>query len=352
MSEFFSSRFGCLIPYTPGEQPKDRKFIKLNTNESPFPPSPLALRMAREAAGDLQLYSDPECTLLCEAGADFFGIEKEQIIFGNGSDELLAWAFMAFCDDDRPAVFADITYGFYKVFAEMASVPYEEIALKEDFSIDIEDYMGGKKTVFLANPNAPTALMLPLSDIERLAAENPGNLLVVDEAYVDFGAESAVPLINRYKNILVVQTFSKSRSLAGGRLGMAMGSKELIRDLNTVKYSFNPYNVNRMTMAAGIGALRDEGYFRENCRKIMQNRQWTMEELKKSGFELLDSKTNFIWAWHPDISGKELYTKLREAGVLVRYFDKERLDAGVRISVGDAEQMKIFIEEVKRIVKS
>lgn len=350
LSRFFSKKYEALIPYTPGEQPKDRVFIKLNTNESPFPPSPKALAYAQAAAKDLQLYSDPECRALVRTAARRLGVGEDEILFTNGSDEILNFAFMAFCD--KGAQFPDITYGFYKVYANLNGVSYTEIPLKEDFSVDIRDYCGVNKAIFLANPNAPTGLCLPLEDIEVIVKSNPDSIVVIDEAYIDFGGESAVPLIRKYGNLLVTQTFSKSRSMAGGRLGLGIGCKELIRDLNTIKYSTNPYNINRMTMAAGIGALEDGDYFRENCRTIMENRAWTAQQLKNLGFTLTDSKTNFLFARHPAVSGKELYTKLRERGILVRHFDTPRLTDFIRVTVGSQEQMEAFMAAVEEILKA
>lgn len=350
LSRFFSKKFEALIPYTPGEQPKDRVFIKLNTNESPFPPSPKALAYAQAAAKDLQFYSDPECRALVRTAAQRLGVGEDEILFTNGSDEILNFAFMAFCD--KGAQFPDITYGFYKVYANLNGVSYTEIPLKEDFSVDIRDYCGVNKAIFLANPNAPTGLCLPLGDIEVIVKSNPDSIVVIDEAYIDFGGESAVPLIRKYGNLLVTQTFSKSRSMAGARLGLGIGCKELIRDLNTIKYSTNPYNINRMTMAAGIGALEDSDYFRENCRTIMENRAWTAQQLKNLGFTLTDSKTNFLFARHPAVSGKELYTKLRERGILVRHFDTPRLTDFIRVTVGSQGQMEAFMAEVEEILKA
>ena len=350
LSRFFSKKFEALIPYTPGEQPKDRVFIKLNTNESPFPPSPKALAYAQAAAKDLQFYSDPECRALVRTAAQRLGVGEDEILFTNGSDEILNFAFMAFCD--KGAQFPDITYGFYKVYANLNGVSYTEIPLKEDFSVDIRDYCGVNKAIFLANPNAPTGLCLPLEDIEVIVKSNPDSIVVIDEAYIDFGGESAVPLIRKYGNLLVTQTFSKSRSMAGARLGLGIGCKELIRDLNTIKYSTNPYNINRMTMAAGIGALEDSDYFRENCRTIMENRAWTAQQLKNLGFTLTDSKTNFLFARHPAVSGKELYTKLRERGILVRHFDTPRLTDFIRVTVGSQGQMEAFMAAVEEILKA
>ena len=245
MSRFFSSKYDKLEPYTPGEQPKERKFIKLNTNESPFPPSEKAALYAAEAAKNAELYPDPTCAYLTESIASLLGVSKDEVLVTNGSDEILNFAFMAFCDDKKGAAFPDITYGFYPVFAELNGVSYIEISLKSDFSIDKGDYFHLNKTIFIANPNAPTGLLLSLSEIEEIVKNNPESVVVIDEAYIDFGGQSAVPLIHTYDNLLVTQTFSKSRSLAGARLGFGVGCKELIRDLNTVKYSTNPYNINR-----------------------------------------------------------------------------------------------------------
>ena len=348
MSRFFSQKYDSLVPYTPGEQPKDRVFIKLNTNESPFPPSPKAQAYAREAAKNLQLYSDPECKALVQTAAKTMGIAEDEILFTNGSDEILNFAFMAFCD--RGVQFPDITYGFYKVYAQLNGVPFTEIPLKADFSIDVNDYCGVGKTIFLANPNAPTGLCLPLTDIEAIVASNPDTVVVIDEAYIDFGGESAVPLIHKYDNLLITQTFSKSRSMAGARLGLGIGCRNLIRDLNTIKYSTNPYNINRMTMAAGIGALEDGEYFRDNCQSIMENRGWTAARLKELGFDMTDSVTNFLFAKHPAVSGKALYAKLREKGILVRHFDTPRLTDYVRVTVGSREQMEAFIAAVEEIL--
>ena len=299
MSRFFSAKYGNLTPYTPGEQPKDTQYVKLNTNESPFPPSVNALRMAAEAAGNLQLYSDPECRDLVKKAAEVFQVAEDEILFTNGSDEILNFAFMAFCDEKNPVVFPDISYGFYKVFAALNRIPYEEIPLEEDFTISTKAYCGINKTIVIANPNAPTGIALSVGEIEEIVKSNPGNVVIIDEAYVDFGAQSVIPLIHKYDNLLVTGTFSKSRSLAGGRLGFGIGSKALIGDLNTIKYATNPYNVNRMTMAAGVGTLMDEDYIQKNCQTIMEVREWTMQRLKEAGFVLTDSKANFIFAMHP-----------------------------------------------------
>lgn len=351
MSRYFSDQYKTLTPYTPGEQPRDQQYIKLNTNESPFPPSPKAQALAAEELKKLQLYSDPTCAGLTAAAAEALGVGEENIIFSNGSDEVLNFAFMAFCDENCPAVFPDITYGFYKVFARLNGVPYREIPLQEDFTVDVADYFFAKGTVFIANPNAPTGLCLSLRQIEGLLRANPDNVVVIDEAYIDFGGESAIPLTKKYDNLLVVQTFSKSRSMAGARLGFAVGSEGLIRDLNTIKYSVNPYNVNRMTMAAGVGALEDEDYFLANCRAIMENRAWTTEQLDKLGFQTLPSMTNFVFTKNPAISGAELYAKLKARGILVRHFGALRLTDYIRVTIGSADEMAAFIKATKEILE-
>ena len=352
MSRFFSARHSDLVPYTPGEQPRDIKYIKLNTNESPFPPSPRAQRYAAEAAAQMQLYPDPECRVLTEKVAALCGVDFEEVLLTNGSDEALNFAFMAFCDAEHPAAFPDITYGFYRVFAQLNNVPYEEIPLTEDYAIRAEDYIGLQKPIFIANPNAPTGIKLPVSEIERIVAGNPDCVVVVDEAYVDFGAESCIPLIRSYDNLLVVQTFSKSRSMAGARLGFAVGCRSLIQDLNTIKYSTNPYNINRMTMAAGIGVLEDEAYTRANCERIMKNREWTMAELQKLGFAVLESSANFVFARHPTLDGAQTYLKLRERGMLVRHFSQERLKAFNRITIGSRQEMEALIAALRAEVEA
>ena len=351
MSRFFSNKYEALTPYTPGEQPRECKYIKLNTNESPFPPSPFAQKLAREASGDLQLYSDPECRTLVKIASEKLGVEEDEILFVNGSDEILNFAFMAFCDAEHPAAFPNITYGFYPVFANLNNIPYEEIPLNEDFTVNTNDYIGIGKTVFIANPNAPTGIALSKDEIVRIIESNPDNVVVVDEAYVDFGAESVLPLIHKYDNLLVCQTFSKSRSLAGARLGFGAACKELIRDLNTIKYSTNPYNINRMTMAAGVGALCDAEYFEGNCSKIVATREKTAEKLKALGFELTESKANFLFAKHKNIGGKDIYLALREKGVLIRHFETPLLRDYNRITVGSDEQMEIFIEKVREVLE-
>ena len=351
MSRFFSQKYSNLEAYTPGEQPKDMQYVKLNTNESPFPPSEKAMAYAAQAAERLQLYCDPECTKLVGEFSKLYGIGTDQVIFTNGSDDVLNFCFMAFCDEQHPAAFPDITYGFYPVFAELNHIPYSEIPLREDFTINIADYCGIGKTIFIANPNAPTGIALTLDEIERILRSNPDNVVVIDEAYVDFGAQSAVGLIERYENLIVTQTFSKSRSLAGGRLGMAIGNSSLIRDLNTIKYSTNPYNINSMTQAAGIGTLLDDAYCRRNCETIAENRAYLTDRLEKLGFVHTPSVSNFVFAKHPDLDGEKLYLELKKRGVLIRHFTKARIRDYNRITVGTREQLDILLDKIKEIME-
>ena len=351
MSKFLSEKYSSLTPYTPGEQPKERKYNKLNTNESPFPPSQKAIEAAAEAAKSLMLYSDPEAKKLCEKLSEILGVGTDCVLPTNGSDEILNFAFMAFCDEEHPAIFADITYGFYSVFAELNRVPYVIKPLKDDFTIDIDDYCGNCGTVFIANPNAPTGILLGLDEIEKIVAANPDNVVVIDEAYIDFGGESAIQLTKKYDNLLVTQTFSKSRSMAGARLGFGVACPSLIADLNTIKYSTNPYNVNSVTQAAGIGVLSDEEYTKANCKTVIENREWTVAELKKLGFEMTDSAANFIFAKSDKIDGGELYAALRERGILVRHFTKEKIAQYNRITVGSREQMAELIGAISEILE-
>ena len=351
MSRFFSSNFASLTPYTPGEQPKERQFVKLNTNESPFPPAPGVLAAVAEQAGKLQLYSDPEISTLRAKLAATYGVSPAQVICVNGSDEVLNFAFMAFADEARPLAFPDLTYGFYPVFAQLNRIPYEEIPLKDDFTIDVNNYVNLNKTIVIANPNAPTGRYLPLAEIEQIVASNPNNVVIIDEAYIDFGGESAIALVPKYDNLLVTQTFSKSRSMAGARLGFGIGNEKLIADLNTIRYSTNPYNVNRMTESAGVAALEDAAYFEKNCRTIMENRAWTTEALQNLGFQVLPSLANFVFAKSDKIDGAELYQKLKDRGILVRHFTKERIKDFNRITIGTRTEMEVLIQTIRKILE-
>lgn len=349
MSRFLSKEAERLKPYTPGEQPVDLPYIKLNTNESPFPPSPKVIKaVSRAELLKLNLYSDPTCGKLCKSIAQRYELQTEQVIAGNGSDELLSFAFRAFCGDGKGAAFADITYGFYKVWAAYYGIDANIIPLKEDFTIDVDDYMDFPGTIFIANPNALTGVELPIAQIQRLLEADPHRVVVVDEAYVDFGGESCVPLLYRYDNLLVVQTMSKSRSLAGGRLGFALGSADLIADLNRMKYSFNPYNLNSVSIAAGAAAMEDETYFKECTAAIQKARAWTTAQLEALGFTVLPSKANYVFAKSQAFPAGELYRKLKENGILVRWFDEARIRDFYRITIGSMEQMEALVEEVKK----
>jgi len=351
MSRFFSGKYASLTPYTPGEQPQDKAYIKLNTNESPFPPSPAVLDAVKAEVGRLQLYSDPDCKLLRARLCEVYSVREECVIITNGSDEALNFAFMAFCDAEHPIVFPDITYGFYPVFAELNGIPYEKIPLKEDFTIDPDDYIGINKNIVIANPNAPTGIALSLEAIERIVASNPDNIVIIDEAYVDFGGESAVPLTEKYDNLIVVQTFSKSRSLAGGRLGFAIANESLISDMHTIRYSTNPYNVNRLTAAAGYAALGENGYYMQNAETVKRTRAFFTAELQKRGFEVLPSKTNFVFARTEKMGGEELYLKLKDKSFLVRHFSSARIKDFNRITIGTAMQMKKLLCCIDEILK-
>ena len=350
MSRFFSSKYSELEPYVPGEQPSDTKYVKLNTNESPFPPSPEVIEAVSQSTRPLNLYSDPDNKKITQKLSEKFCVDPDQIIVTNGSDEILNFAFAAFCDDDHPAVFPDITYGFYKVFAAFERVPFVEIPLRDDFTIDTESLTSSKGTLFIANPNAPTGIALTHDQIEGIVSSDTSRVVVVDEAYVDFGAESAVDLVDKYDNLLVTQTFSKSRSLAGARLGFGIGNSALISDLHTIRCSTNPYNVNSLTTAAGIAALDNETQTIENCRIIAENRSFLSTALKGLGFILTDSLANFVYAKHPSISGLALYRELKKRGVLVRHFDAPRITDYNRITVGTKDQIEILTTKIEEIL--
>lgn len=353
MSRFMSRRFERLDAYVPGEQPRDKKYIKLNTNESPYPPAPgVAKALNAGEIADLRLYGDPCCTALKEKLAESFGVEPKNVFVGNGSDEVLNFAFMAFCDGETGVSYPDISYGFYPVYADLYNLRKNEIPLRADFSIDPQDYMNVDTTVVIANPNAPTGLCLPAEDIKGIVEGNPNNVVVIDEAYVDFGGESCAGLIGSLDNLLVVRTFSKSRSLAGARLGFALGSPALIADLERLRFSTNPYNVNRLTALAGIAALSDVEYYNNINAKIIETRDKTSDEMRKMGFVLMESRTNFLFARHPRIKGIELYRGLRDRGILVRHFSKPRIDGYVRITVGTPEQMEALCAEIKEMLEN
>lgn len=338
-------------PYVPGEQPK-HKVIKLNTNENPYPPSPNVQKVIDGFdAEQLRLYPDPEVSELIAAIAKTKGLEKEQVFVGVGSDDVLAMSFLTFFGSDQPILFPDITYSFYDVWAELFRIPYEQIPLQEDFRICIDDYKRKNGGIVIPNPNAPTGIAESLDAIEEIIAANPDSVVIIDEAYVDFGTKSAQELLTTYENLLVVQTFSKSRSLAGSRIGYAMGSKKLIAYLNDCKYSFNSYTMDRLTIQVGKASMEDESYFTEQVRRIIETREWSKEQLKKLGFDFPDSKANFIFARHKEIAAEDIFAALKQRNIYVRYFKKTRIDNYLRITIGTREEMEQLMTALQEILQ-
>ena len=349
MSRFLKKSLQALDAYTPGEQPRDMVYIKLNTNESPYPPAPSVVEaMNAQQVELLRLYSDPTAKGLKEKLAQLYGVKPENVFVSNGSDEVLNFAFMAF--GDGGVVFPEISYGFYEVFGDLYALDYEKIPLKEDFSIDHEDYCSKNKMVVIANPNAPTGMSISLAQIEEILKTNPDNVVIIDEAYVDFGGETALPLLQKYDNLLITRTFSKSRCLAGGRLGYGFGSAELIADLEKIKYSTNPYNVNRLTLLLGEKTVEAEDYYREKCAEIMETRNWTTAQLQELGFTVLPSQTNFVFAKTDRMDGGELYEKLKARGILVRHFSNPKINQFNRITIGTKQQMETLIATLKEVL--
>lgn len=352
-SKFWSPLVHQLEPYIPGEQPQVAGLIKLNTNENPYPPSPrVAELLDRAAIDDLRLYPDPSNTRLKKALVSYFEIEANQICLGNGSDEILAFAFQGLLKQGKPVLFPDITYGFYTVYCSLFGIEYQRQALAEDFSIDFNAYTttpdnGG---VIFPNPNAPTGVGKTLNEIEGFLKRNTESVVIIDEAYVDFGSESAISLVNHYPNLLVVQTLSKSRSLAGSRIGFAVGSAGLIEALERIKNCFNPYSVDRLTELAATVAIEDVDYFQECCNNIIATREWTVAELSQLGFDILPSKANFIMVKPNGLSAKALFDQLRERKIIVRYFSKPRIEKYLRISIGTVEEMKALVAAIKSIL--
>ena len=350
MSEFLNNKLNDLKPYVPGEQPnRFEKWVKLNTNESPFPPSLCVNKVMTDYYHkDLRLYPNPDCDGLLTALSNEYKVDKEQLIVGNGSDELLAFSFMGFCE--KGAAFPDLTYGFYKVFSGLFNAPYKEIPIDKNFKIDINMYRNFKETIVIANPNAPTGLELSKKEIIKLLEQDKSRLVIIDEAYVDFGGTSSIDLIDVYDNLLVIGTFSKSRNLAGARIGFAISNKEVIKDLYKIKYSFNPYNVNSLSALMGEAALRDKIYFESCMERIKNNRDYISNELNALGFEVVKSKANFILVKCKEIQAKRYYEQLKEKGILVRYFDIDRLKDYVRITIGSKKELRLFLEATKEII--
>jgi len=339
-----------VVPYVPGEQPKKEKMIKLNTNENPYPPSP----RVREALNDpdlssrLRLYPDPAASMLVEAIASYKGLSKDRVFVGVGSDDVLAMAFLTFFNSEKPLCFPDITYSFYDVWADLFRIPYERKALDEDFRIRPEDYYGENGGVIFPNPNAPTGTLLPLEQVRDILDHNQDVVVIVDEAYIDFGGTSALELLEDYRNLLVVQTFSKSRSMAGMRIGYAMGSPELIRALNDVKYSFNSYTMNLPSILWGTASVEDEEYFRETIARIVDTREWFQKEMRKLGFRFQDSMANFVFVSHESVPAEDIFTAARQEDIYLRYFKKPRIDNYLRITIGTREEMETFLTFLKK----
>lgn len=352
MSRFLDSRLNCLSPYVPGEQPRNiGRLIKLNTNENPYPPGDkVKSALASADCDQLRLYPDPDTTALIAAAAQVYGVKHSQILPGNGSDELLAFCFQAF--GEQGFAFPDISYGFYQVWADLYGTHYTQIPLHSDLTIAVDDYAWQTGTIIIANPNAPTGLALPLADIRHLLEQDKDRLVIVDEAYVDFNEENALPLLAEYSNLLIIRTLSKGYSLAGARIGLAIGSDDIIDDLRRIKFSFNPYNINRLSLLAGEAALLDQAYFQQCRRRVIASRQRLQTALRELGFTVPDSRANFLFAGrHPRITAAEYYQALREAGVLVRYFSAPRINDFVRISIGTEDDTEELINITRVILK-
>jgi histidinol-phosphate aminotransferase len=352
MNRYWSALTQGLEPYVPGEQPKDKKYIKLNTNENPYSPSPRVLEAIRGAVDDsLRLYPDPTCDMLISATAESYGVGRDQIFAGNGSDEVLAFSFMAFFDPGRTIVFPNITYSFYPAYASLFKLDYVTTPLDSDFNIPSKQLMDSSGGIILANPNAPTGKALPLSAIRDVVAGNPETVVIVDEAYIDYGGESAVGLINEYPNLLVVQTFSKSRGLAGMRIGLAFGDRELICALERVKNSFNSYTLDRLAIIAGTAALKDGDYYRKLTEKVIRTREEFTAELRKRNFTVTDSSANFVFAAHVSVQGEKIFTELRKRGILVRHFRDPLIDNYLRISIGTDDEMAAVVTALDSILR-
>lgn len=338
-----------VVPYIPGEQPKDRDVIKLNTNENPYPPSPKVLEAQREL-DRLRFYPDPAAKDLVVALADYHGLSPEQVFVGVGSDDVLAMSFMTFFNSDKPILFPDITYSFYDVWADLFRIPYRTKALRDDFSICTSDYYEENGGVIFPNPNAPTGLAMGLQGVRDVLEHNRDVIVIVDEAYVDFGGESALTLLPEYENLIVVRTFSKSRSMAGLRIGYAMGDAKLIKALNDVKYSYNSYTMNYPSITLGVESIKDDAYFNQTVKKVIDTREWFEKELSRLGFTYPKSSTNFVFASHEKLPAKEIFEKARENKIFVRYFDKPRIDNYLRISIGTDEEMQTFVNFLEQLI--
>lgn len=352
MSRFISEKFENIEGYVLGEQPKDRKYIKLNANESPYPPSPKALAsVTKEKVLSQKLYADPHNTELTQAIAECYHVHTEQVFTDGGSDVILGYLINLFNDKNHPVCFPDVTYSFYKVCANTFGIPYDEVPLNGNYTVNTEDYIACGKNIILANPNAPTGLTLPFEQIERIVSSNPNNLVVIDEAYVDFGNRTCIPLVNKYDNLVVVHTMSKSRGLAGARVGYAISTREIVADLNAMKASFNPDSISTLSQAAGAAVMKDDAYMHEVTAKIIRTRDLTRMVLLKLGFDVMESHTNFLFVSPPYISAAEYTAKLRENGILVRYYNAPRIDHYVRMTIGSDEQMDKVLDCTEKILQ-
>lgn len=352
MSRYFTKTLAALKPYTPGEQLKIENLVKLNANENPYPPAPGVAAAVAAAVPGLRLYSDLTNAELNRAIADHWGVQPENVLCGNGSDENLLLALRAFCDEETPLAFADITYSFYPVLCGLLHIPQHVIPLEADFTLDLTRYHGLHETIVIANPNAPTSLLAPVAAIEEVLRTNPDNIVIVDETYVEFAPEGStcLPLLEKYDNLVITHTFSKTHNLAGARLGFCLARPELIADMNRVKFSYSPYNVNSLTQAAGTAAIRDEAYFRDVTQKVLATRADATRKLRKRGFTVLDSATNFLFVTTDRMPCKEIFEQLRERGILIRYFSAPRIDNWLRITIGTPEQMQRFFTALDEIL--
>ncbi len=351
MSQFWSQKIHNLTPYVPGEQPQDQQYIKLNTNESPYGPSPQAIAAMKTACDDaLRLYPDPQCLSLKQSIARYYDLSVDNVFVGNGSDEVLAFSFQGFFKQGKPLLYPDISYSFYPVYCQLYDIDTRTVPLDNSFGIRLEDYPTDNGGIIFPNPNAPTGRCLPLSDIEALLQRNPESVVVIDEAYIDFGGESAAALVPRYNNLLVIQTFSKSRAMAGIRVGFALGNKELVEGLERLKNSFNSYPLDRPALAGAQASLEDHRYFEQRRDQLISVREWTTNELTSLGFEVIPSKANFLFASHPQHAAKGIYDALKQRGILVRYFNKARIDNHLRISIGTEQEMQRFIEVIRSLM--
>ena len=351
MSKFWNDKVKEIEPYVPGEQPTDKKYIKLNTNENPYPPADNVIEAMKNAVNDdLKLYPDPTCSELIEEIAKYYSLNKDEVFIGNGSDEILAFSFMTFFSKEKQILFPDISYTFYKVYAELFNLDYKLVKLDDNYNIPLEELKFSNGGIIIPNPNAPTGKYIDIEQLRILIETNKDNVVIIDEAYIDFGGESMVKFIKEYDNLLVIQTLSKSRSLAGLRVGFALGHRDLIEGLNRIKNSINSYTIDRVALAGAKAAIKEQEYFKEITNKIINTRERTVKDLEALGFLILESKANFVFAKHNIVSGKYIYEVLKDNGILVRYFNKDRIDNFLRITIGTDFEMNTLIEKLKLIL--